>query len=64
MDVVWASLCFYDFYALLLAQLSQYNPYILFYGHRRYSHILFEGRADWYSTGWTVQQTKVVGIII
>ena len=30
-DVVWACLCFYDFYALLLAQLPQYNPYVLFY---------------------------------
>ena len=25
-DVVWACLCFYDFYALLLAQLPQYDP--------------------------------------
>ena len=23
-----------------------------------------EGRADWHNTGWTVQQTKVVGIIL
>ena len=31
MDVVWARLCFYYFYALLLAQFAQYYSYVLFY---------------------------------
>ena len=31
MDVVWARLCFYYFYALLQAQFAQYYSYVLFY---------------------------------